>query len=64
MTRPTPTCTTASPPDAAVTQGDGAHRDAIVQLLHDALAAELLCLLRGKRLDGVRSAQIHNGWLH
>lgn len=35
--------------DGAVTPAFGAHRDAIVKLLNDALATELVCVLRYKR---------------
>jgi bacterioferritin len=35
--------------DGAVTPGYGPHRDAIVKLLNDALATELVCVLRYKR---------------
>ena len=48
--------------DGAVTPSYGPHRDAIVKLLNDALATELICVLRYKRhyftADGISAAQI------
>ncbi|RYF01809.1 MAG: ferritin-like domain-containing protein [Comamonadaceae bacterium] len=48
--------------DGAVTPAYGPHRDAIVKLLNDALATELVCVLRYKRhyftADGLDSAAI------
>ncbi|HEX4025223.1 MAG TPA: ferritin-like domain-containing protein [Steroidobacteraceae bacterium] len=35
--------------NGAVTPGEGAHRDTVVQLLNEALASELVCVLRYKR---------------
>ncbi|RYF07951.1 MAG: ferritin-like domain-containing protein [Comamonadaceae bacterium] len=48
--------------DGAVTPAYGPHRDAIVKLLNDALATELVCVLRYKRhhftADGMESPAI------
>lgn len=48
--------------DGAVTPSYGPHRDAIVKLLNDALATELVCVLRYKRhyftADGMASPRI------
>ena len=48
--------------DGAVTPSYGPHRDAIVKLLNDALATELVCVLRYKRhhftADGLASPKI------
>ena len=53
--------------DGAVTPAYGPHRDAIVKLLNDALATELVCVLRYKRhyftAKGVSSAAIADEFL-
>jgi bacterioferritin len=53
--------------DGAVTPSYGPHRDAIVKLLNDALATELVCVLRYKRhyftARGVSSAGIAEEFL-
>ena len=53
---------TANLEDGAVTPGYGPYRDAIVKLLNDALATELVCVLRYKRhhftADGLESPAI------
>lgn len=53
---------TADLEDGAVTPAYGPHRDAIVKLLNDALATELVCVLRYKRhyftADGMESPAI------
>lgn len=53
--------------DGAVTPSYGPHRDAIVKLLNDALATELVCVLRYKRhyftARGVSSAGIADEFL-
>lgn len=53
--------------DGAVTPAYGAHRNAIVKLLNDALATELVCVLRYKRhhfmASGVSSAKIAEEFL-
>lgn len=53
--------------DGAITPAYGPHRDAIVKLLNDALATELVCVLRYKRhhfmASGVSSAKIAEEFL-
>ena len=53
--------------DGAVTPSYGPHRDGIVQMLNDALATELVCVLRYKRhhftADGIRASQIKEEFL-
>jgi bacterioferritin len=53
--------------DGAITPAYGPHRDAIVKLLNDALATELVCVLRYKRhhftASGVSSAKIADEFL-
>jgi len=53
--------------DGAVTPSYGPHRDAIVRLLNDALATELVCVLRYKRhyftASGVASPRIAEEFL-
>jgi len=53
--------------NGAVTPSYGPHRDAIVKLLNDALATELVCVLRYKRhyftADGVESPAIADEFL-
>lgn len=53
--------------DGAVTPSYGPHRDAIVKLLNDALATELVCVLRYKRhhftADGLASPKIAEEFL-
>ncbi len=53
--------------DGAVTPSYGPHRDAIVKLLNDALATELVCVLRYKRhyftADGLSSPRIAEEFL-
>jgi len=53
--------------DGAVTPSYGPHRDAIIKLLNDALATELVCVLRYKRhyftADGVQSPAIADEFL-
>lgn len=53
--------------DGAITPAYGQHRDAIVKLLNDALATELVCVLRYKRhhfmASGVSSAKIAEEFL-
>lgn len=53
--------------DGAVTPSYGPHRDAIVRLLNDALATELVCVLRYKRhyftADGLSSPRIAEEFL-
>ncbi len=53
---------TADLDDGAVTPAYGPHRDSIVKLLNDALATELVCVLRYKRhyftADGMESPAI------
>lgn len=53
--------------DGAITPTYGPHRDAIVKLLNDALATELVCVLRYKRhhftASGVSSAKIAEEFL-
>lgn len=57
----------ASLSDGAITPAYGPHRDAIVKLLNDALATELVCVLRYKRhhfmASGVSSAKIAEEFL-
>jgi bacterioferritin len=53
--------------DGAVTPAYGPHRDAIVKLLNDALATELVCILRYKRhhfmASGLSSPAIANEFM-
>lgn len=53
--------------DGAITPAYGPHRDAIVKLLNDALATELVCVLRYKRhhftASGISSAKIAEEFL-
>lgn len=53
--------------DGAITPAYGQHRDAIVKLLNDALATELVCVLRYKRhhftASGISSAKIAEEFL-
>lgn len=53
--------------EGAVTPGYGPYRDAVVKLLNDALATELVCTLRYKRhyftADGVDSSKIADEFL-
>lgn len=53
--------------DGAVTPSYGPHRDAIVKLLNDALATELVCVLRYKRhhftADGISASHIKGEFL-
>lgn len=57
----------ASLSDGAITPAYGPHRDAIVKLLNDALATELVCVLRYKRhhfmASGISSAKIAEEFL-
>lgn len=53
--------------EGAVTPSYGPHRDAIVKLLNDALATELICVLRYKRhhftADGISASHIKQEFL-
>lgn len=53
--------------DGAITPAFGPHRDAIVKLLNDALATELVCVLRYKRhhftASGISAAKIAEEFL-